>query len=186
MADTLIDKWDKAFRGLRAIITQSYTEANVKNGLQYEASGIAASLAAGANFDVEFQTGAKPVIVKGRQISFTGTQITATVFEAPTTSGGSAATVYNLNRINPVATTCTVKTGITVSATGTQISAPTYGIGSAGTGNSVNGTYAVDGAERVLKPNTKYLLRITNNDAATQKAAAIFSWYEGTTDLPEA
>lgn len=186
MPDSIKDKWDKAFRGLRALVTMSYTEANIKNGLQFEASGLAATLATGANFDVEFQTGVKPVIVKGRQISFTGTQITATVFEAPTTSGGTAVTAYNMNRINPVATTCTIKTGVTVTATGTQISAPTYGIGSAGNGNNVRGTFAIDGAERILKPNTKYLLRITNNDAATQKAAAVFSWYEGTPDLPEA
>lgn len=39
---------------------------------------------------------------------------------------------------------------------------------------------------RVLKPNTKYLLRITNNDAAAQKIAAYLTWYEGTPDLPEA
>lgn len=186
MAGTLQDKWDKAFRGLRAPVTQSYTEANVKSGLQFEASGIAPTLAAGANFDVEFLTGAKPVIVKGRQISFTGTQVTATVFEAPTTSGGTTVNSYNLNRINPVATTCSIKTGVTVTATGTQISTPTYGIGSAGSGNSTNSSYVIEGVERVLKPNTKYLLRITNNDSSTRAVAAVFSWYEGTPDLPEA
>lgn len=186
MADSIKDKWDKAFRGLRALITQSYTEANTKNGLQYEASGYNAAVAAGANFDVEFNTGAKPVIIEDRQVAFTGAGITINVYEAPTTSAGTAGTVYNLNRINPVATTVSYKTAPTVTAAGTQAGATTYGLGGTGVGQTVVSAFAAPGVERVLKPNTKYLLRITNNDAAAQKIAAYLTWYEGTPDLPEA
>lgn len=186
MADTLIDKWDKAFKGLRALVTQSYTEVNVKNGLQFEASGYNAAVAAAGNFDVEFQTGAKPVIIKDRQIAFTGTGITINVYEAPTTSAGTAGTVYNLNRINPVAATASFKTAPTVTAVGTQVATTNYGIGGSGVGQTIVSAFSSQGAERVLKPNTKYLLRITNNDAAAQKVAAYFTWYEGTPDLPEA
>lgn len=186
MADALKDKWDKAFRGLRALITQSYTEANVKNGLQYEAGGYNAAVAAAGNFDVEFNTGAKPVIIKDRQIAFTGAGITINVYEAPTTSAGTAGTVYNLNRVNPVATAVNYKTAPTVSAVGTQIGATTYGLGGTGVGQTVVSSFSSPGVERALKPNTKYLLRITNNDAAAQKIAAYLTWYEGTPDLPEA
>lgn len=186
MADALKDKWDKAFRGLRALVTQSYTEANIKIGLQFEASVYNAAVAAGANFDVEFQTGAKPVVIKNRQVAFTGTGITANVYEAPTTSAGTAGTVYNLNRRNPVTATASYKAAPTVTATGTQAGATTYGLGGSGVGPSVVSAFAASGVERVLKPNTKYLLRITNNDAAAQKIAAYLTWYEGTPDLPEA
>lgn len=186
MADALKDKWDKAFRGLRALVTQSYTEANVKSGLQFEASGYNATVAAGTNFDVEFNTGSKRVIIKDRQVSFTGAGVTINVYEAPTTSGGTAGTVYNLNRINPVATTVSHKIAPTVSAPGTQIGATAYGLGGTGVGPTEVSSFAAPDVERVLKPNTKYLLRITNNDAAAQKIAAYITWYEGTPDLPEA
>lgn len=185
MADALKDKWDKAFRGLRALVTSSYVEANVKNGLQFEAS-VYDAVAAGTNFDVEFQTGAKPVVIKNRQVAFTGTVITANVYEAPTTSAGTAGTVYNLNRLKPVTATASFKAAPTVTATGTQVGATTYGLGGSGVGPSVVSAFAASGVERVLKPNTKYLLRITNNDAAAQKVAAYITWYEGTPDLPEA
>lgn len=186
MADALKDKWDKAFRGHRALTTQSYTETNTKNGLQYEASWYNATVAAGASFDVEFNTGAKPVIIKNRQIAFTGVGVTINVYEAPTTSGGTAGTVYNLNRIKSVATTVSHKIAPTVSAPGTQIGATTYGFGGTGVGQTIVSSFAAPDVGRVLKPNTKYLLRITNNDAAAQKVAAYITWYEGTPDLPEA
>lgn len=186
MADALKDKWDKAFRGLRALVTSSYVEANVKNGLQFEASGYNAAVAAGASFDIEFQTGTKPVVIKDRQVAFTGTGITINVYEAPTTSAGTAGTVYNLNRRNPVTATASYRTAPTVTAAGTQVGATTYGFGGTGVGPSVVSAFVTPGVERVLKPSTKYLLRITNNDAAAQKIAAYLTWYEGTPDLPEA
>lgn len=186
MADALKDKWDKAFRGLRALVTQSYTEANVKNGLQFEASGYNAAVAAGASFDIEFQTGTKPVIIKDRQVAFTGAGITINAYEAPTTSAGTAGTVYNPNRRNPIAATASYKTAPTVTAPGSQFGATTYGFGGTGVGPSSVSAFATPGMERVLKPNTRYLLRITNNDAAAQKIAVYITWYEGTPDLPEA
>lgn len=186
MADALKDKWDKAFRGLRALVTQSYTEANVKSGLQFEASVYNATVAAGTNFDIEFQTGTKPVIIKDRQVAFTGAGITINVYEAPTTSAGTAGTVYNLNRRNPIAATASYKTAPTVTAAGTQVGATTYGLGGTGAGPSSVSAFVTPGVERVLKPSTKYLLRITNNDAAAQRIAAYITWYEGTPDLPEA
>lgn len=186
MAGTLQDKWDKAFRGLRAPVIQSYTEANVKSGLQFEASAYNAAVAAGANFDIEFNTGSKRVIIKDRQVSFTGAGVTINIYEAPTTSAGTAGTVYNLNRVNPVAATASYKTAPTVTATGTQVGATTYGLGGTGVGPTEVSSFAAPGVERVLKSNTKYLLRITNNDAAAQKIATYFTWYEGTPDLPEA
>lgn len=186
MADTMIDKWDKAFRGLRSLMTSSYVEANVKNGLQFEASEYNAAVAAGASFDIEFQTGTKPVIIKDRQVAFTGAGITANVYEAPTTSAGTAGTVHNLNRRNPIAATASYKTAPTVTAAGTQVGATAYGLGGTGVGPSVVSAFVTPGVERVLKPSTKYLLRITNNDAAAQRIAVYITWYEGTPDLPEA
>ena len=41
------------------------------------------------------------------------------------------------------------------------------------------GTFATAGIERVLKPNTSYLLRITNNDTVACKVAVYTTFYEG-------
>ena len=175
------------FVGLRAMTTQSYTEANVKNGLQYEANSPLISLAAAANSDILFTTGSKPVIIKSRTIAFSGVGISAAVYEAPTiTANGTAIAAYNLSRIIPTAAVSTLSSGPTVTATGTQISAKTFAIGSTGVGNSSLGTYAVSGSERVLKPQTSYLLRITNTGPDTCSISAYISWYEGTPDLPVA
>lgn len=176
------------FSGTKAFVTQSYVEANAKNGLQYEYSGIgtlAKSPDAGYITNAILKTGAKPVIIKAREIRFNGVGVTAQVFEAPTYTGGTAQPIYNLSRLNPAPTTVQVLTGITLTADGTEISAPTYGVGGTGVGNSTVGTFAVQGAERILKPNTSYLLRITNRDTAAAATVATYAtWYEGTPDLP--
>lgn len=184
----ITDYWSKAFTGLRALVVQNYTEANVKNGLQFEMSGNNDAVAAGGNVDIVFTVGSKPVIVKERIVAFTGTKITAQVFEAPTVTGGTGTTVvvYNLNRISPAATTVSALLGQTVTNNGTKVGADTVAYGGSGVGQSVVSTFAAQGAERILKPNTKYLLRITNGDAAAQKIAVYATWYEGTPDLPEA
>lgn len=176
---------DGAFTGLRALTIQSYTEANVKNGVQFEASAFIPALTGGANHDTRFTTGAKPVIIKARQLGFDGDGLTARVFRAPTTSGGVAVPVYNLNDINPVATTIAALSGVTTTVTGTEIAAPTTSLGSDLLGISTQGTYAVAGAERILRPNTAYLLRLTNLAPLTAERVAVYlSWYEGDTDLP--
>lgn len=173
------------FVGLRAMTTQSYTEANVKNGLQFECGTTINTIAAGANLDILFITGAKPVIVKSRSISFSGAGIVATVYEGTTTSAaGSTLAVSNLSRINPIPTTATVTQGPTVTAIGNLISAPNSAVGSTTQGQNILGTFSVGGAERVLKPNTTYLLRVNNTDSSSAKVAVYFSWYEGTPDLP--
>lgn len=173
-----------AFTGVRGLVTQSYTEANSKNGLQFEYSSLGLAILAGATSNAILKTGAKPVIIKAREVRFTGIGITAQVFEAPAYTGGAAQPIFNLSRINPVATTAQVLTGATITADGTEIAAPTYGVGSSGLGISTVSTYSVQGAERILKANTSYLLRVTNRDAVTATIATYATWYEGTPDLP--
>lgn len=179
--------WLKAFVGLRAPTTQSYTEANVKNGLQFEASFDSPAVAATTGqVNAIFITGAKPVIIKSRIIDFTGKKIMASVYRTPTYTGGTSVPVYNLNDINPVATTVSVLSGVTISAAGTQFGAPNTVYGSDLQGNSVQGTFAVTGQERILRPNTTYLLRIENLGDTTSNISGYLTWYEGDPDLPKA
>lgn len=67
------------YTGLRAVTTQSYTEANSKNGTQHEGSTLF-NLAGLATNDTFFVTGALPVSLKGRVIGFTGDGVTAEIF----------------------------------------------------------------------------------------------------------
>lgn len=173
------------FTGLRAITSQSYTEANVKNGLQFEFGTQVTTLAAGANLDIVFLVAAKPIIIKDRIISFSGAGVTAVLYETPTVSNyGDAGFIANLSRISPKTTTISIWQNPTILAAGTQISAPNATVGSTAQGQSVISTDLTKGAERVLKPSTYYLLRVTNNDSASCKVSVYTTWYEGTPDLP--
>lgn len=172
-----------AFEGFRALTTQNYIEANIKLGFQHEWSNIVLSLAGEANNDTIFITGALPTILKSNRIGYTGTGVTGYVYETPTYTGGTSSPIQNPNSINPVATLNQILTGATVSATGTLIFAPEYSLGS--TSQQSKGSPSRQlGQEKVLKPNTTYLLRITSLDAQIQGITSALSWYEGPVDLP--
>jgi len=66
-----------AYEGVRAITTQTYTEANSKLGAEHEGSTLLIAVAGGAENDTIFLTGAKTVSLKGRVIGFTGKGVTA-------------------------------------------------------------------------------------------------------------
>jgi len=170
---------ERVYTGYKAFTIQNFIESNVKNSTQWEFSSQNLALAAGAFQDAVFIVGDQPVLIKSRQIVFTGAAVTAQVFETPTYTGGTTASIYNLNRITPTACLSSIKTGVTASATGTQIAAPTFAYGTDAQGNRVVGTFTVTGLERVLKPNTTYLLRITNNDTVTCKIGTYVTFYEG-------
>lgn len=170
---------ERVYNGLKGLTVQPFIENNVKNSTQWEYASQNNALLAGTFQDAVFIVGAQPVLIKSRQIVFTGASITAQVFESPTYTGGTLASLYNLNRMKPVACLSQVKTGVTTSATGTQVAAPTYAYGTDSQGNRAVGTFSVTGLERVLAPNTTYLLRITNNDTATAKVSTYVTFYEG-------
>lgn len=170
---------ERVYTGLKALTVQPFVEANVKNSTQWEFSSLNPSLGAGLFQDSVFIVGSQPVIIKSRQITFTGSGITAQVFETPTYTGGTTASIYNLNRVLPNAPLSSIVTGVTTTVTGVQISAPTYAFGADTSAPKTVGTFATAGIERVLKPNTAYLLRITNNDASACKIAVYTTFYEG-------
>jgi hypothetical protein len=174
----------RVMNGLRGLVTQDYNSVNVKKGVQYELSGNTAVLADGASIDTIFTTGPLPVIIKSRLVKFNGTSIATRVYRAPTYTGGTITPYFNLNDIGPVTGGATIRTTPTVSAVGTEFGAPTFDIGSAGVGNTSLSTYTVTGIERVLRPNTTYLQRITNDSGAAQRVSSYLTWFEGTPDFP--
>lgn len=174
---------DGLYEGGRAITVQSYVEANSKLGVQHEGSTLLSNVAGGALNDTIFLTGSLPVSLKGRIVSYTGDGVTAYIYEAPTYTGGTEASYQNASAINPVTGESKIIVGATVSDDGTLVFAPVHFIGNQsqqGQGTTANSVTA----ERLLKPNTPYLLRLESLDSQPQNISSYISWYEGELDLP--
>lgn len=97
---------------------------------------------------------------------------TITVYEGATFTGGTPVTAFNSNRNSATAATVAFVLAPTVTVLGTQITSWKIGSGTATGG--VGGTRA----ERILKQNTKYLVRFTKLAAGTDYINYLFDWYE--------
>lgn len=170
---------ERVYTGYKGLTIQPFIESNVKNGTQWEYSFENAAVAAGANLDTLLTTGNQYVLVKNRQVTYNGSGMEATVFKGATYTGGSTIPIYNLN--TGIATPClaTARSGITITATGDQAGAKAFSYGVQDVGNRATGTYTVTGLERVLVPNTTYLLRVTNTDTVSRKINVYVTFYEG-------
>ncbi|MGL5155852.1 MAG: hypothetical protein ACRC9H_13135, partial [Aeromonas veronii] len=179
------DPWFELMtQGQKAVVFQNYTEANVKNGVQYYCRAFFPSVGVGTIVQFSFQTGVKPVVIKSREVTFDGSaQVEYVALEGGTQSGGASVEVGNENRISPVPTTVTLKQGVTLLG-GTIFRTKTiFGSGSTSGGGSRVGTDVL-GRETVLKPNTLYQVKMTNKAGSTANIQLEMSWYEGTLDLP--
>lgn len=183
---------DGAFTGLRALTTQPYTEANVKNGLQYYLRAVwptADPIANGTPRKIWFRTTSKPVIVKLRDFQYVGEEIQIDLFRGPTgVAGGTPLTINNYNGVNPIASTCQATKNVTTVSDGTPFGGgdSEYFFGSASNPNRTQESIP-QGRERVLPANTEFLVRVQNNisgGANTARAQYYLDWYEGATDLP--
>lgn len=163
----------------RAITTQPFVEANVKNGTQFSISHEFLDVAQAATVNIVFSTGSMDVLVKGRSIQTSRDNVLYEVFRAPTVSGGTAIPVSNYNEVDPVAATASLVYAATISSAGTLIDhQPIYG--AVDSGNRVSGFTQTSGIERRLAKNAKYLVRFTNR--STTAAVNIhygLTWYEG-------
>lgn len=177
--------WQKVFNGLRAITAQSYIEANVKRGVQYYMVHEFAGVPVGETRHFVFTTGAKPVIIKSRVLSFSrSTKVEYKSYENAPITGGTPIVPGNENRINPVATTVAiVHTGTLGTLPASYRAYNVYGSG-ANTGNSSSVGLDVQGLETVLKPNTAYGVTLRNASGDTSDIQISLSWYEGVLDLP--
>jgi len=171
------------YEGRRSITAQSYVEANSKLGTQHEGSTLLSAVPALANNDTIFLTGSLPVALKGRVVSYTGSGVSTFIYEAPAYTGGTPAPYQNASAINPVAGLSQIIVGATISDDGTLVFAPEHLIGNeSNQGKGVTGT--VVGREKLLKPNTAYLLRLSSLDSQPQDITSLLTWYEGELDLP--
>lgn len=180
---------DGAFTGLRAITVQPYTEANVKNGVQYNIRAVwpmADTIAAGTSRKLFFQTTSKPVIVKLRELQYLAEELKIELFQTPTgVSGGTPLTVHNYNGVSPVATTVVATKNVTTITNGAQFDAadPEYFFGSANAPQRQSSSIP-QGRERILPANSTFLVMISNTGTGEARAQYFLDFYEGNTDLP--
>lgn len=178
---------DGLFTGLRAMTTQSFTEANIKNGLQFylrQSWPLGDTFASGETKYIYIETGSKKVIVKNRIVKYTGEEFSLSVYTSPVvTTQGTAINIRNYNTVNPVATTLTAYAEPVLSDVGTLAIDPEYYFGEDGFFFTSSDSIPED-EERVLNENTVFVIAITNNGGAASRFEYFIDWYEGEPDLP--
>lgn len=178
---------DGLYAGQRAMTVQNYTEANVKNGVQYELTTFVTLPGSGTSSYI-ITTAGKPAILKGRSISLDGLGIKMEIFKDTTYTGGTPLQSYNLNTYIAIPSTVVVRGAPTILTVGTKAGADRYILGNnpAANTNVVSSTAFSDAAgnELILAPNTVHHFRTTSLDTDPQTVYSYNTWFEGTPDLP--
>ena len=107
-------------------------------------------------------------------------KVTIEFYEGATVTAatGTAATPSNHNRNSTLASKVTLLDAPTVTADGTKF-AQVYIPGATGTGGTRTGASAgVSNSEWVLKPDTVYMIRVTNGSSGSNDIQVNFQWYE--------
>ena len=178
-----------SFTGFRALTTQPYTEANVKRGVQFYARAawpLGAVIPAAGQRKLFFQTGAKQVVVKLRDFQYVAEELRVNLYRTPTgVTGGTDITIHNYNGVNPVATTVSGKKDVATGTDGIEFDGgdPEYFFGGGAVGQRTASSIP-QGRERVLPPNSTFLVVITNTGTGDARAQYYLDWYEGSTDIP--
>ena len=137
-----------------------------------------ASVNAAATMDISFLTSATGYVhIRPSAVSTSGDKVTIAFYEGVIMTVGTGMTAYNHNRNSVIVPTAIVKHTPTVTNTGTLIAQGYIG-GGTGVGGSRSGGERGDINEWVLKPNTQYLLRLTNGSSAANIIQANVLWYE--------
>ena len=157
----------------RPLPTVDVNHLRLHEGRAYYVYRVEASLAVNSNLDiaVAWPSGTLPHAVFNYQC---GGDSRFYVYEAPTTSGGTALTIHRRNRALATTSTGAAVYAPTVTALGDEIFGEIITSGQGGTGAGGGGyTY-----EYVLKPLTTYLFRLTNINAQAHIAELLIEWYE--------
>lgn len=174
------------YNGKQGVTTQGFPEANSKNGTQFEFSQRISNLVSLTPQYIGFETGDFPVIVKQRDVYGGFVNADLTIFEGATYTGGTPIEYSNNNSLVDNAGGVNIVLSPSVSNEGDQFGIVTPLLGSEGIGGRLISTFGGAAGEKILAPNTKYLIKFSN---LATTAIALLSirvyWYEGplSTDL---
>ncbi len=150
----------------------------VHEGEMFHVAHTNPSVSNGANVDVLLVTGAKDCHTVWEV--FAGGLVSVYLYEGPTATPGTALTAYNMKRSSlnaPTATVTHTPTGVTTGSLALVNGRILPG------GNSpqtrVGGGIRA-GVEWILKPATKYLMRVNNGSGGAIPINVVLEWYEET------
>ena len=168
-------------RHSRCVSTIDAVHRMIHEGFAYHASGKATAIADGATLEMLFKVpaGTFPHFHKVR-MQYGAGDVEMDAYEGTTVSAdGTSITAYNLNRNSSNTPNMTAFHTPTITADGTKIHAQWAPPTASGTGGSQEGVVDVtQGEEWILKPDTNYLFRITNNSGEIISIGYEIMWYE--------
>lgn len=178
---------DDVLRGIEfdsttgALVTLETIHHEVHEGEMFHVGHTNSNVSNGANVDMLLVTGAKEAHAVWEV--FAGGQVTVTLYEAPTVTAGNegtALTAYNMKRASTNTPTAAAYHTPTVGATGsvTLVNARILPGGTSPTTRVGGGIRA--GSEWILKPSTKYLMRVNNSSGGAIAVNVVMEWYEET------
>lgn len=156
----------------------SEVQSAVHDGMSFSYSAHS-SIAAGSSLILLGRTGSRQVHFDGFKCDISQTPFLIEFFEAPTvTTTGTLQSTQRRNRANTNASQMLVYSNATVSANGTLIDDDQLLLVGQGA-NVLSGTGTIEDGW-VLKANTDYIIKLTNQAASTTNFNAKFSWHEAT------
>jgi hypothetical protein len=157
-----------------ALITQDEIHANIHRGVFYTISDLLLALTNGSNEDLLLVTGDTPV--HARITLSTSAQALVRFYEDTTTSNnGTVLPARNRNRVSTNTAAMTSSRAPTVTGVGTLLY---EGFLPGGSKNQATGDQSSTFEEWVLKANSKYLIRVTNNSGGNEDLSLAIDFYE--------
>ena len=177
---TVINFADASERITGAIRTIETEHAYIHEGIFYESYN-KFTLAAGAKRVVTIKAPVgKYLHYRPTNLVTSADKVTIEFYEGATVTAetGTAVTPSNHNRNSTLTSGVTLLDAPTVTADGTKF-AQVYIPGATGTGGTRTGASAgLSNSEWVLKPNTVYMIRVTNGSSGSNDIQINFEWYE--------
>ena len=177
---TIVNFADASERITSAIRTIETEHSYIHEGIFYESYN-KFTLAAGAKRVVTIKAPVgKYLHYRPTNLVTSADKVTIEFYEGATVTAatGTAVTPSNHNRNSATASGVTLLDAPTVTADGTKF-AQVYIPGATGIGGTRTGQSAgTSGSEWVLKPNTVYMIKVTNGSSGSNDIQVNFQWYE--------
>lgn len=151
----------------------SLNEQMISQGYVFRAEYSTTGLAAAGTFHVGLLAGNDEVVIGTRSYSSSEAILTIELFEA-TYSAGTDPRIFNRRLNSQHIVPATVKVGVTPGTLGTPITAIT--LRAPGTTGSSSLQLTADDNLLYLKPNTSYVVRLTNGGAAAANIGSAFDF----------
>lgn len=176
MSDTdVVKSYSSAFRlGLHM---DNIEDNYVFEGRMFSAYVVSGAIASLGTYDLGILTGSSIATYIPAAVTTSSDSVTISVQEGAVATGGTPVVTTNRNRQSTVSSKVTLMATPTVSNAGTLVSSSFIG-GVAGNPQSRQGGTASGGNKMVLKPNTQYLLRLTNGSTVANTIRVKMEWIE--------